>query len=90
MPVICQEDNPAMKITIEPTREIYNAPINDTIVPVRMWRGRTEDGIEIEVYILAIAPAQDADVEQIRRQFPTGSVRIGGWPGIAKVSAIGD
>jgi hypothetical protein len=38
---------PKMKITI-PTRELYNARINDTVVPVRMWRGRTEDGIEIE------------------------------------------
>jgi hypothetical protein len=36
-----------MKITIEPTRELYNARINDTTVPVRMWCGRAEDGIEI-------------------------------------------
>jgi hypothetical protein len=39
-----------MKITIEPTRELYNARINDATVPVRMWRGRTADGIEIEAY----------------------------------------
>jgi hypothetical protein len=70
-----------MKITIEPTRELYNARINDTVVPVRMWRGQTNDGIEIEAYLLAIAPVSAANGERLRKKFPTGSIRIGGWPG---------
>jgi hypothetical protein len=70
-----------MKITIEPTRELYNARINDTVVPVRMWRGRTDDGIEIEAYLLAIAPVNAANGERLRTKFPIGSIRIGGWPG---------
>jgi hypothetical protein len=74
-----------MKITIEPTRELYNARINDATVPVRMWRGRTEDGIEIEAYLLAIAPAVDADAERLQQQYPTGSIRVGGWPGVERV-----
>ena len=69
-----------MNITIEPTRELYNARINDTVVPVRMWRGRTNDGIEIEAYLLAIAPVSAANGERLRTKFPTGSIRIGGWP----------
>ena len=74
-----------MKITIEPTREVYNVRINDTTVPVRMWRGRTDDGIEIEAYLLAIAPASEGDLEALRKQFPTGPIRIGGWPGVGEV-----
>jgi hypothetical protein len=76
-----------MKITIEPTRETYNAQINDTTVPVRMWRGRTDDGIEIEAYILAIAPVSRIEAELLSKQFPTGSIRIGGWPGAVPTKA---
>ena len=64
-----------MKITIEPTRELYNARINDTVVPVRMWRGQTNDGIEIEAYLLAIAPVNAANGERLRTKFPTGAIR---------------
>ena len=44
---------PHMKIVIEPTYELHNALINDAIVPVHTWRGRTAGGVEIEAYLLA-------------------------------------
>ena len=59
-----------MRITIEPTCELHNAAINDTVVPVRTWRGRTSGGIEIEAYLLAIAPVSEADGPQLQDEFP--------------------
>ena len=60
----------AMRITIEPTCELHNAAINDTIIPVRTWRGWTSGGIEIEAYLLAIAPVSEADGPQLQDEFP--------------------
>jgi hypothetical protein len=59
-----------MRITIEPTCELHNAAINDTIIPVRTWRGWTSGGIEIEAYLLAIAPVSEADAPQLQDEFP--------------------
>jgi hypothetical protein len=46
-----------------------------------MRRGRTANEIGVEAYILAVPPPPAADVEALKRQLPTGSIRIGGWPG---------
>ena len=59
-----------MKITVEPTREVVNAEINDTIVPVRIWRGTTMEGIRIEAYLLAVAPESKADLARLQNEFP--------------------
>ena len=75
-----------MKIVIEPTCELHNALINDAIVPVRTWRGRTASGVEIEAYLLAVAPVAEADTAQLREEFPPFLLqslaikKIGEWP----------
>ena len=77
---------PHMKIVIEPTSELHNAVINDAIVPVRTWRGRTASGVEIEAYLLAVAPVAEADTAQLREEFPPFLLqslaikKIGEWP----------
>jgi hypothetical protein len=59
-----------MKITIEPTCELHNAAINDTVIPARTWRGTTSSGVEVEAYVLAIAPVSEADAAQLQEEFP--------------------
>ena len=71
---------------IEPTCELHNALINDAVVPVRTWRGRTASGVEIEAYLLAVAPVAEADTAQLREEFPhfllqsLAIKKIGEWP----------
>lgn len=45
-----------MKATLEPTPELFQAPINGVRVPCRVWRGTTEGGVPIEAYVLSIVP----------------------------------
>jgi hypothetical protein len=59
-----------MKIEIEPTPELYEAPINDVLVPVRIWRGRTSGGVAIEAYILSVTPNDPADSDRLRSELP--------------------
>lgn len=64
-----------MKITIEPTPEIYEAPVNGVNVPVRIWRGVTEDGVHLEAYVLAVTPNENEDLEKFRQGLPQFMVR---------------
>jgi hypothetical protein len=50
-----------MKMTIYPTPEIWNAPINGVQVPVRVWIGETDSGIRVEAYVLSIVPLNPSD-----------------------------
>lgn len=59
-----------MNITIEPTPEKYDAPINGVMVPVRIWKGRTEGGVEIEAYVLSITPNTPHDVARLKDELP--------------------
>jgi len=59
-----------MKITIEPTREQFDAPINGAIIPLRVWFGRTEGGIPIEAFILSITPNDPAQGLALRAELP--------------------
>ncbi len=59
-----------MKITIEPTAEVFEAPINGVKVPVRVWSGRTESGLEIEAYVLSIVPKDELDHLRMKAELP--------------------
>lgn len=59
-----------MKATIEPTPELYDAPINGVKVPVRIWKGTTEGGVAIEAYVLSITPDNDADAPRLKVELP--------------------
>lgn len=59
-----------MKITIEATAEIFEAPINGTKVPVRVWTGQTEGGIGIEAYVLSIVPKEPLDHARMASELP--------------------
>ncbi len=59
-----------MKINIEPTPELYNAPINGVSVPVRIWRGFTDNGIAIEAYVLSITPDDEGEHEKLKAALP--------------------
>lgn len=55
-----------MKIELEATPELYEVPINDTFVRVRIWKGKTDSGIAIEAYILSIVP-KDKSIKAIAK-----------------------
>jgi hypothetical protein len=73
-----------MHIKIEPTPELYNGPINGVEIPLRIWKGRTEGGVEIEAYVLAITPNNAQDWERLRVELPEFMVRA------RQAFAIGD
>lgn len=59
-----------MKATLEPTSELYEAPINGVRVPVRIWKGLTEGGVRIEAYVLSITPDNSEDSNRLRDELP--------------------
>jgi len=59
-----------MKATIEPTPEMFDAPINGVAIPLRIWKGQTEAGIAIEAYVLSITPDNDLDRDLLRAELP--------------------
>ena len=64
-----------MKITLEPTPEIYRGPINGVEVPMRIWKGFTEDGIPVEAYVLSITPDNKSDVTKFEDLLPPYMIR---------------
>ena len=60
-----------MKVTASPTEEKFDAPINGVFVPTRIWIGKTEGGVEIELYVLSIVPKNDADSEKLKEEIPS-------------------
>lgn len=59
-----------MYLTIEPTEEMYNAPINGQLIPIRIWHGYTEGGIAVEAYVLAIGPDSPLDATRFGAELP--------------------
>jgi len=59
-----------MKATIEPTPELYDAPINGVKVPVRIWKGTTTGGVPIEAYVLSITPDHEHDIAAFKAELP--------------------
>jgi len=45
-----------MKITIEPTDELYESPIDGKPM-CRIWKGTTDKGTAIKAYVFSIVPA---------------------------------
>ena len=64
-----------LRIDIEPTPELYAAPINGVNVPVRIWRGFTNNGAKIEAYVLSITPDTDEDQDKLNQALPLFMVR---------------
>lgn len=59
-----------MNIVLEPTREMWAAPINGVKVPVRVWTGRTDGGVAIEAYVLSIVPINVMDSPRLKVEIP--------------------
>lgn len=53
-----------MKMTIEATDQLTHMDG----VPVRVWKGKTEGGVECFVFVHRIAVHQDADCSQFERE----------------------
>ena len=64
-----------MRIDIEPTPELYEAPINGAHVPVRIWKGFTDNGAAIEAYVLSITPNTSEDGAKLKSALPFFMVR---------------
>jgi len=60
-----------MEMHIEPTPELYEAPINGVMVPVRIWHGFTSGGVAIEAYVLSITPVDHADSVALKAELPS-------------------
>jgi hypothetical protein len=56
-----------MKVELESTNRIVDLEINGTVVPARIWQGRTENGIECHAFITRIAVRQDRDASEFER-----------------------
>lgn len=59
-----------MNVTIEPTAEIDTLTINGQPIPVRIWKGKTSGGVEIEALVLSIIPEDKADSERMQAELP--------------------
>lgn len=53
-----------MKITMESTDQIVRVGGREA----RRWRGRTESGIEVDVFVPVIRVSAEADLEQFERE----------------------
>lgn len=53
-----------MKMTIESTNEFFSLDGIDT----RLWKGKTETGIEVECFIHRLTPLQDDNLEQFENE----------------------
>ena len=60
-------------ITVKPTQEIWNATINGTVIPLRVWEGVTSGGLAIDAYVLSIVP--DDDTGQLSKELPSFMVK---------------
>jgi hypothetical protein len=74
-----------MKITIEPTPELTEINVNGHPVPMRIWTGRTEGGIDVEVYVYATTPMHEHDAERFMDEY-----RAAGMVRAASLADIGD
>lgn len=58
-----------MKVTIEPTPEILDAALVLTNLPetqapyfpARVWKGTTDTGVAVDVYVFSIVPSGDVE-----------------------------
>ena len=66
---------PGMKVVLEPTPELYQAPINGAHVPVRIWRGRTLSGTPIKACVLSIIANDEGDADRLQAELPLFMVR---------------
>lgn len=57
-------------VTVSPTRELYEAPINGQLVPCRVWKGFTAGGVAIEAYVISIVPLHEHDHERMKAELP--------------------
>lgn len=51
-----------MKITVEPTEEFFEAEK----VPVRMWKGTTDNGVDVVALIAGVRLPEDEDVVNLK------------------------
>lgn len=56
-----------MKITIEPTQDVVTASNPQGAVPVRLWKGRTEAGVPVRLYVAVVQTEADADQAEFVR-----------------------
>jgi hypothetical protein len=57
-----------MKITIENTSRLVDVQTSHGAVPARIWEGRTDSGIEVQVLVTRIAVAKTENAEQFERE----------------------
>ena len=62
-------ENIGMELTLRPTDEWYDAPVNGVMVRTRIWVGITNGGIPVETYILATIPRKAQDRDKFARQW---------------------
>jgi hypothetical protein len=55
-----------MKITMIPTPELTEIDVNGHPVPMRIWVGKTDSGIDVEVCVYATTPNNENEAEMFR------------------------
>lgn len=60
-----------MRVIAEPTPEMDELSINGVKVPVRIWRGTTYGGIELEILVLSFMSVNSADHARLQAEQPS-------------------
>ena len=60
-----------MRVTLEPTQELHTQKLPDgREVPLRVWVGHTDGGVEVHVFVFAITPADPALAPRLDQEIP--------------------
>jgi hypothetical protein len=57
-----------MKATAESTKQVVEVVVNGTQVPARVWKARSERGVEFLMFVTRVAVPTGADSSQFDRE----------------------
>lgn len=63
-----------MKVNLESTDRIVELEKDGSVVPARLWIGRTENGVECHAYITRIAVGREHDASEFERDLQEAHV----------------
>lgn len=56
-----------MKVSFESTEQVIELTNGEASIQARVWTGRTESGVEVQMLVVRIAADKDADLSQFER-----------------------
>src|SRR5262245_44397146 len=63
-------------VTITPTEETYTVRLTDgREIPLRVWSGRTHNGVEVDLHVFSMTPVDTADASKLEDVLPSFMTR---------------